>query len=498
MQEYSRGSKRLAISIASDSLALSDATQELKNRVFARSNLSSVTAKRDTWAAVAQAAGFADPFSPVPDMLYAVAAALWKAGYRSLDSYIAVAKQEIILQHGSIPDVFALHIRRVIRAAARGRGPPKQACELPFLKLEEFALREEPLSPAGPCFPGRVAVIASWWMLREIELMNLSLDCVSFDDTNAHIMLPVSKVDPTGKGTSRSLCCTCSSTSANLCPFHVLKAQTSWALSLPGSSASSPLCPCPAGVPPTTKEVVLTILAMAQHFGLNLHTRSGAPRFTGHSFRVTGAMLLASSGIDIWRIQLHGRWGSDTVLQYVRLAPLAKSLALEVSLGKDLSDVQTALLQAKATLSSLTPQASAIPLEDVLDTALGPSAKPAAFLGKPTVDQILGNSSVKGWHRVPKQNEILVANVGPPNYDGKLHSMRPPLCVIGTLPTLSNWEHACSKTWCSWKFLEVGSRAELHSWDNAVDKHGEAPLCGRCFGKQAVAASSSSASSDTE
>ena len=101
-------------------------------------------------------------------------------------------------------------------------------------------------------------------------------------------------------------------------------------------------------------------------------------------------MWLAASGIDVWRIQLHGRWGSDTVLRYVRLAPLAKSLALEVSLGKDLSNVRSALLQAKATLANLVPTASPIPIDDSLAEALGPLAKPAAFLGKPAVDHILG------------------------------------------------------------------------------------------------------------
>ena len=129
---YSRGSKRLAIEIASDDLAKNQARKELTDRVFSRANVGAVAAKRETWAAVASAAGYADPFLPNPDLLYDVAATLWKANYRSLDSYIAVARQEMILLHGNLPESFALHIKRVSRAAARGRGPSKQACELPF------------------------------------------------------------------------------------------------------------------------------------------------------------------------------------------------------------------------------------------------------------------------------------------------------------------------------------------------------------------------------
>ena len=494
---YKRGSKRLAIEIAADSVALASATEELKGRVFAKSNLGAVAAKKETWTAVALAAGYADPFVPDPDLLYAVCAALWKAQYRSLDSYIAVAKQEMILLHGNISDTYAIHIKRVSRAAARGRGPAKQATDLPFSRFQELENISDPLTPGGPGFPGRVAVIASWWMLREIELMNITLDCVLCEADTAKLLLPISKTDTTGKGTSRLLCCTCASTPPSLCPFHVFREQAGWASSLPGASATSPLCPNPSGAVPSKKDVVLTIQAIAQKFHLPLFTRSGAPLFTGHSFRVTGAMWLAASGIDVWRIQLHGRWGSDTVLRYVRLAPLAKSLALEASLGKDLSEVRSALLHAKAALADLAPHASDIPLEDSLAEALGPLATPAPFLGKPTVDQILGNTSVKGWHRRPKNKELLVANIGPPNYDGKLHPLRPPQYWSGTLPDLSDWQPTTVKTWCGWNFRAPEVVAQLQVWDTAEDDHETAPLCGRCFGKRKGKKPSSS-SSDSE
>ena len=147
VSHYTRGSKRLAIQIASDGAARAEASCELKQRIFARSNLGSVAAKRDTWAEVARAAGFADPFIPDPDLLYEVSASLWKGGYRSLDGYIAVAKQEMVLQHGNLPESFMLHIKRVTRAAARGRGPSKQACELPFDKLKHYTDRAEPVFP---------------------------------------------------------------------------------------------------------------------------------------------------------------------------------------------------------------------------------------------------------------------------------------------------------------------------------------------------------------
>ena len=209
-------------------------------------------------------------------------------------------------------------------------------------------------------------------------------------------------------------------------------------------------------------------------------------------------MWLASSGIDVWRIQLHGRWGSETVLRYVRLAPLAKSLALEASLGKDLSEVRSALLQAKATLADLAPHQSDIPLEDSLAEALGPLASPTTFLGKPTVDQILGNTSVKGWYRRPRNREILVANMGPPNFDGKLHPLRPPQYSSSPLPDISEWQPGTSRTWCGWDFRAPDVIAQLQVWNTAEDDWETSPLCGRCFGKRKGKKPSSSSSSDSE
>lgn len=484
---------------------------ELQDRVYSKTNKHTVATKLDTWTQVAIAAGFKDPFSTDIKMIYDVAAVLWKSGYRSIDSYLAVARHEMIMQHGSIPDSLLLHFKRISRAAARGRGPAKQATELPFLRLLEVEDSVTPLAAGGPCHPRRFAIISSWWMLREIEASNLTLGCVQLADNIAHISLPSSKTDTSGQGTTRSLCCTCSSLSPLLCPYHVLQSQVLWISSLSPPSGSSPLFPAShsGDAVATKKAIVQTILNLAQGLNLPLHTLTGAARFTGHSFRVTGAIFLASSGIDVWRIQLHGRWGSDTVLKYVRLAPLGKSLALEASLGRDLTEVRRAILDAKATLASLAPAATtastdlrslSTDLDKTLISALGPVlSAPAPFLGAPQLDQIL-NTNVRGWHRLPDKSELLVANIGPPDYSGKLHALRPPhLGWTGTLPAIADWA-ADPKAWCSWDFVAAGKRAEFHIWtEEDIDSH--SMLCSRCFGnedlrKHKASSSSSSSSSD--
>ena len=49
-----------------------------------------------------------------------------------------------------------------------------------------------------------------------------------------------------------------------------------------------------------------------------LETLTGARPFSGHTLSSTGAMYRASCGVDMWRIQLHGRWGFRTGLDLVR------------------------------------------------------------------------------------------------------------------------------------------------------------------------------------
>ena len=43
--------------------------------------------------------------------------------------------------------------------------------------------------------------------------------------------------------------------------------------------------------------------------------------------RVTGAQGLARMGLDLWAIQLIGRWGSETVTEYIRAIPLERAVA---------------------------------------------------------------------------------------------------------------------------------------------------------------------------
>jgi len=71
--------------------------------------------------------------------------------------------------------------------------------------------------------------------------------------------------------------------------------------------------------------VVATVLAAADHLSVQRAAPYGTERVSGHSLRASSAQGPAKVGVDLWAIQLLGRWGSDAVLGYVREAHLARS-----------------------------------------------------------------------------------------------------------------------------------------------------------------------------
>ena len=177
----------------------------MKGKVFAPSNHSAQAARIQTWTEVASAAGHSDLFSLDLEIVCDVSAAFWKADFRSVDGYLNVARQEMILRNGTLPASCLIRLKRVARAEASGPGPARHATEVPFIRLAELADSDEPLVTGGPCHLRRLAIIGSWWMLRKIEAANFSLACISISASSASVLLPASKNDTTGRVASRSV-----------------------------------------------------------------------------------------------------------------------------------------------------------------------------------------------------------------------------------------------------------------------------------------------------
>eukprot|EP00435_Cladocopium_sp_Y103_P022023 s2314_g5.t1 len=88
-------------------------------------------------------------------------------------------------------------------------------------------------------------------------------------------------------------------------------------------------------------------------------TINGAPKHTGHTARASGACHLAAAGVDLWRVQIFGRWSSAAFLRYIRSSPLLslKDLASETALAESIA-------AAKSELRALTNSQIPVMLDD--------------------------------------------------------------------------------------------------------------------------------------
>ena len=119
------------------------------------------------------------------------------------------------------------------RAASRATGPATRAQEIKveqWVDLVKVASFDPDVkrSPAGAPFGGvRIWIIATLFLLREVELGYLTLDgkCIRLDEAKHQVTLhlTVQKKDPAGRGAWRTLSCSCQRHGSESCPFHLLK-----------------------------------------------------------------------------------------------------------------------------------------------------------------------------------------------------------------------------------------------------------------------------------
>ena len=126
-----------------------------------------------------------------------------------------------------------------------------------------------------------------------------------------------------------------------------------------------------------------TFEAIAQKLKLKLVGPTGLRLFTGHSARATGAVHMARTQIELWRIQLFGRWGSEIFKQYVRDAPLEQlhGLAQEVSLKASLASARAELSAILAATKEATAAATGLahqPVEALADCEAAAIIEPPA------------------------------------------------------------------------------------------------------------------------
>ena len=425
---YARGSRSLAIATAANPVLLAQARARLDSKIHTPKGELTRQGKISTWAEVARAAGYSEPFRLTPDLVYDVVAAMVAAKYRSIGSYISLATEQMVEDGGTVTKRLELYLRRARRAAKKGIGPPRRSLALPMERMTELDDSETPLCQDGPAHPRRVSILSSWWLMREIESANTTLRCVTCSPAAGTVNLPPTKTEQQGFTVSRTLGCT-GETAPTMCPAHLLAEQVEWVeRAFPHLGRDAPLFPTCAGKAPRKEKMVTTIVESARKLGLAVVGPTGAALFGGHSWRPAGAQYLAKAGIDTWRIQIHGRWGSEAIAGYIADTPLSEHLAIEAALGKDLDDLREAITHAKAKLHSLGGAASKERLDEVVSEALDDhlvthrAGTISAAIQKPTADDIAKTRTPK-WFRNPSKGEIFVKSTD----TGKLHAAWPPV-----------------------------------------------------------------------
>ena len=309
---------------------------------------------------------------PVTIRSLVIVGALFKrGGYRSFDNYVSAIKgQHIEAGHGWT-QLHAHTARWVSRSVTRGIGPARQSCSFDFRRLCMLPRTSEPLVTNGPQQPIVMALLATIFLLREVEVSTSVASAWRFDHTCLEVTwnLPGSKSDHMALGVSRTWPCLCGL--ANFfCPYHTAVAHWEWLLASTNftSPEETPLFPTMGGKHPSKSHVVDTFEAIGASLGQPLHDTSGTRLFGGHTPRVTGSRVLSAAGMEINKVRIMARHSGDTILRYVSDAPLE---SLRADLGLESLPCKPALsfnLNASSGKKQLTDavRARVAKLEDAL------------------------------------------------------------------------------------------------------------------------------------
>ena len=110
---------------------------------------------------------------------------------------------------------------------------------------------------------------------------------------------------------------------------------------------------------------------------------------TGHVLRPTGAQYLARCGVEYYKVQLFCRWGSDTILRYLREAPLEDSEAWVADSLKKASATEV-LCQTAMTMNQESDEATfaSKDVDQIISDALDARASEVLSLLDQRVDNV--------------------------------------------------------------------------------------------------------------
>jgi hypothetical protein len=208
-----RGSAAGALDALAD-VGVHSLVQDLVQDRSARSSVAAVASWLHTWQKFHTAAfSHISPLIPLLPVtvrgIVAVASLFKKGGYRSFANYAAAIKSAHVGEGYEWDQLLAHTMTWCTRSVMRGVGPARQSQPFWFKGLLLLDRSPPPLVTGGPHGPIHLALLATMFLLREVEVSNALISAWSFNVLELELTwhLPSSKSDSAALGTSRSWGC---------------------------------------------------------------------------------------------------------------------------------------------------------------------------------------------------------------------------------------------------------------------------------------------------
>ena len=352
------------------------------------------------------------------DTVEKVAAAMKAAGFKSGPQYLG----ELRLAHVEAGYETGSWLTRCFRlckkALERDQGPVRRAPEVQAVQVAGPHSKATKLGKRGLTAPALSYLWAMTWMLREIELRQISWCDIKVQEEDKLVTLRIkkSKMDQAGAGVRRTLAC-CGKTPCHLvCPRQLTKK-----LMKHRDKDNDLVFLTKEGKIPTKQDVV------------NSWRWASATSCTGRSARRSGAMHYVRLGMSISELAYLGRWKSSAVLTY------AEEALEEVAANRFQS--RNGQKQSESMTTTSRPA-----------TELHPPQASDEDPVTPQEDQAPGQAEESAWPRVVNlPNSLWVVTKGKGSTARPIH-----------LVTQASWAIPISRwnTACGWAFAEKSS--EFH------------------------------------
>ena len=339
------GSRNRALAASSSDGALNTAVCSLERDFHSATSKAPRDSRLKTWEIFHEQVMGDAPLVPVTRESLLKVSALFKAGrYRSFPNYLCIIKELHIKSDFIRSQLLERYAKDCERSVARGLSGMRARSEAfefdkAMAKCRRAGINVKVLK--APFGTYALVCLGTWFLCREVELSGaLARELVvSEQGLRISFTLPASKTDSEGKGTVQHLDCLCKITKH--CPVHVLseylqQLEQHFVTKGGRDFAALPLFPRADGTPLSKASVVNVLRQMVKAYGGRIQDEVGRYLISGHAFRITGARMLASLGLDPITIGLHGRWSSNAILTYLGEAPLVSvSRRLRILTGVD-------------------------------------------------------------------------------------------------------------------------------------------------------------------